>query len=68
LCEIAGRNGFHYLRVPSEFFAKNRKELCVISKGAKDYFRLHLSDRDRDRFVDLRGGGRVGFAEWVFRA
>ncbi len=61
---MVSRDDFYYLRVPSGFLAKNREKLCVVNRNGRDYFRLHLSDEDRDRFVDVRGPGKVDFSSW----
>lgn len=72
LCEIAGASRFHYLRVPSAFMEEKREKLSVEDKEGNAYFRLHLSDRDEDRFVDLLGSLRstvcaagVDFSKWL---
>lgn len=62
LCQTAIESlEFHYLRVPTAVLRAERDNL-EVSGGA---IRLHLSaDRD-DRFVDLRGAGRIDFSEYL---
>lgn len=63
LCEAS--EGFCQLKVPCSFFLKNRDHLVVEMNKGQDCYRLHLSARDEDRFVDLRGPGNVDFSQWL---
>jgi len=63
LAEKEDREGFHILEVPTTYLAENLRRLSI----SKDAIRLHLSARQRDRFVDTRGSGRVPFGQWLVR-
>ena len=61
LAEKEDGEGFHILEVPTEYLTANLPRLSI----SKDAIRLHLSARQRDRFVDTRGSGRVPFSQWL---
>jgi hypothetical protein len=63
LCEIApGANKFYYLKVPVDFFKKEKPKLNVNAHGL---LRLHLSAEPEEMFVDRRGSGRIAFNRFL---
>lgn len=65
LCEITpGASEFHYLRVPVDFFKKEKSKLDVNAHGV---LRLHLSAEPDKMFVDQRGSGRISFGRFLTR-
>lgn len=63
-CEHEPGCDFHILSVPGSFVLENRGGLCVITVRKMVVVRLHLSARQEDWLVDLRGTGHVSFARF----
>lgn len=55
-------SGFHYLDVPISYFMDKIDKLILREDGKLSLF---LSARSEDRFVDLRGLGRIDFSNWL---
>lgn len=60
LCERLDR-GFHYLRVPKQYFLENRDRFVIAPRA----IRLNLSALEPDLFRDSIGPGRVRFGEFL---
>lgn len=66
LCQdCSGENKYLVLGVPVSFLKKNLKGLYVRKDHAS--ISLFLSAQDKDQFTDLRGDGKVGFAQYQIR-
>lgn len=63
LCQATPKsNKFYYLKVPVEFFKKEKLKLDVNDKGI---LRLHLSAEPEEMFIDRRGVGKIGFSSFL---
>jgi len=62
LCEGESGASCRILKVPASFILRRLGDLCLANGGRT--VRLHLSARDKDRFMDLRGEGRLAFARF----
>lgn len=60
-CEHEPGCDFHKLNVPVSYILENLNGLCVTPKKI---VRLHLSARQEDWLVDLRGTAHVPFAQF----
>ena len=65
LCRKKNSQSFDCLHIPIRYILKNLRWLKLINKKDAEIVRLHLSAREDDRFVDLRGRRRVNFGEWL---
>ena len=63
-CEHEPGCDFRILNVPASYVLRKRNGLCLITKGKMVIVRLHLSARQEDWLVDLRGTGHVPFARF----
>lgn len=55
-------DSFYYLCVPISFLNENLSKLAVIKN---EKISLFLSASQKDRFVDLRGPGKIDFGKWL---
>ena len=62
MCEKEAGSDFIILKVPASHVLDNVNSLCVVRNQT---VRLHLSARQQDLFVDLRGKSHVAFSKWA---
>ena len=62
MCEKEVGSDFIILKVPASHVLDNLNSLCIAKNQT---VRLHLSARQQDLFVDLRGKPHLAFAQWA---
>ena len=61
---LHGTDTMAYTASALSFLLDNLEAFCIVDQKGRDLIRLHLSARESDKFRDLRGPGKLDFADF----